>query len=772
MPTFTVDTHLFRELGELLVGRDSTALVELIKNSYDADARLVTVYGEALSNARRGYIRITDDGTGMSPEAFALGFLRIASRNKETGDRRSLVYGRRFTGAKGVGRLAAHKLARVLEVTSIPAAGETRSPRARTGVVARIDWNLVEDQETLEDVAASDAISVEPLLATPGSSPGTTITLRSLRRRWSTALHAQFLQELQAFDPPPALVSPLPPAVLPAPLLFERPLVRDVSAPAGTSFRVALEGDLTPPDDYWQAAVQAADWVIEIDASERSGQVRFGVAPTERVRDSLPTARTVRQSIAHPSPREGPFFQARILVRSGGPRDASQRAWLSRATGVRVFMEGFRVLPYGEPANDWLGLDRDYGARARDLLVRRPGDPLALLLPDADFVEEEGLQHFPNRNYYGAVFLTQEHSRSLRMLVNREGFVPEGGFLLLASLVRRGIDLATRTRAAATVPQREERRVTRRLARDEERKQGAPPDAMPTAAALRTAVQRATVFAREARELAVAGNIEDARTKVLQAVEHVSEVAAVSNDIIREGAMLRVLASIGTQLAAFVHEINGLLGMAESIDRALSRIRDSAEGNRNQRRELRDLQNSVIELRRNLERQASYLVDVLSPDARRRRSRQRFSERFAAASRLVEHTAQQRRITLVNEIPNELKSPPMFPAELTTVFSNLLTNAVKAAGLRGKIRATGTRRHDGTVVVRVENTGARVDPADGERWFRPFESTTSEVDPVLGQGLGLGLPITRSTLEEYGAAIQFSKPSRGFDTALELTFPE
>ena len=35
---FTVDTHLFRELGELLVGRDSTALIELIKNAYDADA--------------------------------------------------------------------------------------------------------------------------------------------------------------------------------------------------------------------------------------------------------------------------------------------------------------------------------------------------------------------------------------------------------------------------------------------------------------------------------------------------------------------------------------------------------------------------------------------------------------------------------------------------------------------------------------------------------------------------------------------------------------
>ena len=48
MPGFTVDTHLFSELGALLVGRDSTALNELVKNAYDADASTVTVHGEGL----------------------------------------------------------------------------------------------------------------------------------------------------------------------------------------------------------------------------------------------------------------------------------------------------------------------------------------------------------------------------------------------------------------------------------------------------------------------------------------------------------------------------------------------------------------------------------------------------------------------------------------------------------------------------------------------------------------------------------------------------
>src|SRR4051794_15290071 len=124
MTTFTVDTHLFRELGELLVGRDSTALIELIKNSYDADATRVVVYGEALANISRGFIQIQDNGIGMSRIDFEQGFLRIASRNKDVRQRRTKIFERRYTGAKGIGRLAAHKLARILEVSSSPWSGD------------------------------------------------------------------------------------------------------------------------------------------------------------------------------------------------------------------------------------------------------------------------------------------------------------------------------------------------------------------------------------------------------------------------------------------------------------------------------------------------------------------------------------------------------------------------------------------------------------------------------------------------------------------------
>ena len=62
-------------------------------------------------------------------------------------------------------------------------------------------------------------------------------------------------------------------------------------------------------------------------------------------------------------------------------------------------------------------------------------------------------------------------------------------------------------------------------------------------------------------------------------MESIDEVAA-------ESAMFRVLASIGTELTAFTHEINGLLEMTVALDRHLQRILNTAKLNRKDRAEL------------------------------------------------------------------------------------------------------------------------------------------------------------------------------------------
>ena len=191
MANFTVDTHLFRELGELLVGRDSTALIELIKNAYGADATEVVVHGERLDSPNEGRILIADNGVGMSAEQFEKGFLRVASRLKEMGERQSTLFQRRYTGAKGIGRLAAHKLARRLEIDSVPQV--LNSSPQREALYAVIDWDKIEQYETFDELGHTDAIRLETKKVAENVHSGTTLTLSQLRRTWSKTERARFL---------------------------------------------------------------------------------------------------------------------------------------------------------------------------------------------------------------------------------------------------------------------------------------------------------------------------------------------------------------------------------------------------------------------------------------------------------------------------------------------------------------------------------------------------------------------------------------------------
>ncbi len=192
MTKFTVDTHIFRELGEYLVGRNSTALLELLKNSYDADAKRVTVYGSNLTEVESGLISVSDDGTGMTEGQFLSGFLRLASRTKVVDDRRSRVFGRRFTGAKGIGRLAAHKLARVLSVQTVPGDGHFKP--AGPGTLATIDWDKAEEYQTLDEVNSAKVVEMTTIPIVEGMIAGTEIRLQKLRKAWTKQELGRFLR--------------------------------------------------------------------------------------------------------------------------------------------------------------------------------------------------------------------------------------------------------------------------------------------------------------------------------------------------------------------------------------------------------------------------------------------------------------------------------------------------------------------------------------------------------------------------------------------------
>ena len=775
MPKFTVDTHLFRELGELLVGRDSTALIELIKNAYDADATSVMVHGTDLHRVDHGRIEVHDNGNGMDLDTFRKGFLRVASRMKEQGNQRSTFYRRRYTGAKGIGRLAAHKLARRLTIASVP---RQKSNESVSSISATIDWDQIEMFETLDDLEQSSAIIVSEEKVPDFTSNGTILILSRLRKAWTLNERERFITDVRSFSVPPFLRDPLPESVITRPMLFKSPITREESSEdtqESNQFEVSLSGDFSSGEDYWQFFTAAANWVIEIRSRRDQGQVNYAIEPTTRTLVKTPMASGYRTSVQHPFPDEGPHFDARILVREGhtfGKQD--QRVWALGSSGIRVFLEGFRVLPYGDRNDDWLSIDADYTRRPRQLEMLRNLD-VGLDETDSD----EGLTRLPSNNYAGAVFLTQDGCRGLRLLVNREGFVPEAGFHNLVNLVRTGVDLCTRVRARASYEDRKLRSARRRRQAQAQRKDGG----------LAASVLASTVEDRKESFVSIiedaAGQLSKARSR-LAAGEHEAAISAAgegerilaevklhAKDMMAERSLLWVLASVGTQMSAFVHEINALLGTAHTIEAAVERcIKDLEDpSERHMRRRLVKIRSAIASLKLGLERQASYLLDITTPDARRRRSRQPLGERFDAAARLVRQQAERRGVEIVNSISTSLKSPPLFRAELTTIFSNLLTNAIKAAGENGCIRGSASD-DSGRLRIRVENTGQAVDIKDAERWFKPFESTTSEVDPVLGQGMGLGLTITRYVLESYGAQVSFVEPSESYATAIEVAFPQ
>lgn len=78
---FSVDAGIINRLGKELVGRQETAVSELVKNAYDADAKNVKlIYVNAWNKG--GTLEIIDDGTGMNKEELVNGFMRLSSSDK------------------------------------------------------------------------------------------------------------------------------------------------------------------------------------------------------------------------------------------------------------------------------------------------------------------------------------------------------------------------------------------------------------------------------------------------------------------------------------------------------------------------------------------------------------------------------------------------------------------------------------------------------------------------------------------------------------------
>ncbi len=115
-----VDARLISQLGEALIDSNKVALMELIKNSSDADATICKINIDIFFENKQGKGKITieDNGNGMNDYIIENAFLKIASSFKNNYQKISPKFGRIAQGNKGIGRLSLNKLGKYVKVTT------------------------------------------------------------------------------------------------------------------------------------------------------------------------------------------------------------------------------------------------------------------------------------------------------------------------------------------------------------------------------------------------------------------------------------------------------------------------------------------------------------------------------------------------------------------------------------------------------------------------------------------------------------------------------
>jgi len=170
LPHFEINAAVVRQLGEELVSDEVTALIELVKNSYDADASYVNIvvdtnniypHGESLLTFQQhkpsfpGYILVEDDGIGMTKSEIESGWLTISYSSKRTMKQLgglTPLKKRTPLGEKGLGRLSTQRLGNRLEMLTIRDPSLSTESEKNVQHHVAFDWSDFSEDKTLTTV--------------------------------------------------------------------------------------------------------------------------------------------------------------------------------------------------------------------------------------------------------------------------------------------------------------------------------------------------------------------------------------------------------------------------------------------------------------------------------------------------------------------------------------------------------------------------------------------------------------------------------------------
>jgi len=385
---FKIRARIIDQLGEQLIKNNSVALLELIKNSYDADATKCEITMTDIDKPDIGYIKIEDNGTGMTSEIIKNVWLEIGTsfkkEKKEEVKKYTEKYHRIPLGEKGIGRFGVHKLGRkICLITSADGLYET---------VVNIDWDDLEKAKYIEDIPIDIKERKSEYFK---NETGTKIIITKLKKAWTRGELRNCARNINSLNSP-----------------FEN----------NSSFSVSLN---ITNSEWLERIIKFSDIdkykLFSFDVTIHGNEIKEFIYKFEPwlILDKLSPYTKVIKNIKMQTKdlQIIDFEQFKIgTVKFKGiifDRESSLlklevddikgfKEYMNRNSGIKVFRDNMRVLDYGEPGNDWLGLD-----------IRRINRPT---------------YNISNNIIIAGVFLNSENSTDLIEKADREGFIENEAF--------------------------------------------------------------------------------------------------------------------------------------------------------------------------------------------------------------------------------------------------------------------------------------------------------------------------------------------------------
>jgi signal transduction histidine kinase len=404
-------SHILSLLGDELIGSDSLAVFELVKNAYDADAENIIVSFNNLNQSNQNII-IEDDGHGMTNKIVQDVWLTIGTDFKRGKNRKESKRFKRVSfGNKGVGRLAVHKLAKKI-ILETQAESELFSSRLK------IDWEkLIASKEYIQDLEVEVEDIPEPLF---DKGHGTRIILDNLTtKKWTKRVLKDLVRKINNIKNPFNSESTF--NLIIKSNDFHQEWINEVTEAENIlkdslyKFEFKIQQSSNREDDFANF-----DWEYEFNAPKKT-KIDFKKKASDLIDNHFNIGELFKEidgdeninmflrnsDIKDIGEIKGKFFvfnQNSVLLNMNfGGQNQAVKSFIKENCGIKIFRDNIRVYNYGEQYDDWLGLDLDK--------IQRAGD------------------HFGKKVTIGVIELDLKSSNNgLIEKTNREGFIDNTTF--------------------------------------------------------------------------------------------------------------------------------------------------------------------------------------------------------------------------------------------------------------------------------------------------------------------------------------------------------